>query len=598
MKKKTLATKLIIYILLFSSFLTLILTSIQIFADYKTEVNETKSQFNLIQNGFLNGLTNAVWFFDEKQIENHLDGIMKIADVAEYKLETNNNIKSVKRPSYSANGPSVNFSLVYGHEGEDKKIGNLYVVLTLDKVYKKLEKKFLIVLISNAIKTFLVSYFIFIIFYRLVSEPLEKIANDARKLSEEQLGLLSPEEIEEIKYRSLKQSTIKGNELDEVRNAIAQMQMNFSYSFDSLKKNQERLKDITHFTSDVVFETDRNFIINYLENHDEDDLNFYNQLKLNENIFDLNIDENTKEVFLNQKQLLLKQVELRSFVFEIPELKGKKYYSMSIRPFYSEDHNEFKGYRGVISDITARKEFEHKIEEQKEQIKQIQKMDAIGELTAGIAHDFNNVLSVISASLKNISKIEIENDNLNKYLLKAINASEKGTKLSKRLLSFSRRQESEEKVVVINDAIESLSEILSVALSSSTRFVKEFSPELWQTKIDINMLENVLINMCVNARDALSKSDDPEVKIITQNIVRNQKEMILVTIKDNGEGMSEEVKMKVFEPFFTTKEKDKGTGLGLSMVYNFVKQYKGEIELESHIGLGTTFKIYLPRYQA
>jgi signal transduction histidine kinase len=347
----------------------------------------------------------------------------------------------------------------------------------------------------------------------------------------------------------------------------------------------------------VVFETDMDFNINYIENNNENDLCFLKQFTLNSNIFDISLDDESNEIYLEQKFLLQKHIEIRSFIFEIMEETGKKYYSLSVRPFFTEDKN-FKGFRGVISDVTSRKEYENKIAEQKEQIKQIQKMDAIGELTAGIAHDFNNVLSVISASLKNISKIELEHDGLNKYLIKAINACEKGTKLSKRLLSFSRRQESEEKAVVLNEAIESLSEILTVALSSSTRFTKDFSADLWETKIDINMLENVLINMCVNARDALSKSDDPEVIMKTRNVNKNNKEMVLIEIKDNGEGMPEDVKNKVFQPFFTTKEKDKGTGLGLSMVYNFVKQYKGEIELESSLGSGTIFRLYLPRYQA
>lgn len=593
-RKNTLATKLILYILLFSSFLTLILTSVQLFADYKTELKETNAQFILIQNGFVNGLSSAVWFFDEKQVRNHLEGILKTADVAELKLEINNSIRSLKREEYKANGPVTSFLLKYTHEGVERKLGYLHIYLSLDKVYSKLQRKFIIVLLSNAIKTFLVSYFIFVIFYRLVSEPLEKIAAGAKQISEDQLLLLSPEEIEEIKLKSQALS-FHGNELEEVTNAITQMQLNFSYSFDSLRKNEARLKDITRFTSDLIFELDEKFFFTYVEKKENLELEFYDQIAIGANLFYLDMEKDDLAKLNNEKNKLLKKQEVKSLIIEFESKSKKQFISLSIRPFFENDTSAFVGYRGVFVNVTTGKEYEQKVEEQREHIKQMQKVDAIGELTAGIAHDFNNVLSVITASLKNITRLEIENENFKKYLSKAQNASEKGIKLSKRLLSFSRRQTSEEKEIIINDSIESIMEILSVALTASTKLIKDYDPNLWQTKVDISMLENVLINLCVNARDAISKSPDPTVTIRTRNIVHKKCDMIMLEVSDNGEGIPDHIKEKIFEPFFTTKEKDRGTGLGLSMVFSFVKEYNGDIVLDSAIGVGTSFKIYLPR---
>lgn len=593
LRKNTLATKLILYNLLFSSCLTLILTSIQIYFDFKTELNESKSQFVLIENGFVNGLSSAIWFFDEKQIQNHIDGILKIADVAELNLQINESPRQYKNPKYSPNGPMANFNLIYSHEGNLKKLGHLEVILTLDKVYSKLEKKFIIVLLSNGIKTFLVSYFIFVLFYRLISEPLEKISNSAREISYKQLDRLSTEEREKVKPFD---PPVNVNELEMVKNAISQMQTNFNFSYDSLKDNESRLSDIVELTSDIIFETDADFNLTFVNKKKGTENCFLDSIIVGSNLFELNIDEISNKVLRDKRKDLENNNELKSFVFDIGNKDGVKSYALSMRSFYYNYSHYIHGYRGVLIDVTARREYERQIEEQKEHIKQIQKMDAIGELTAGIAHDFNNVLSVISGSLKNISRLEIDHDGLNKYLIKAINATDRGTKLSKRLLSFSRRQVADEKAININESIESMVDILSVALSASTVVNKDFSPDIWKIKVDVNMLENVLINMCVNARDAMLKTATPTMNFKTRNVIHQSKEMVLIELSDNGEGIPQEIQSKIFQPFFTTKANDKGTGLGLSMVFSFIKQYEGDIEVESVVGQGTSFRIYLPRF--
>jgi nitrogen-specific signal transduction histidine kinase len=545
----------------------------------------------MIENGFIGGLTSAVWYFDEKQISNHLDGILKIADIAELNLNINKSSRNLRNKNLSNNGPVKIIQLEYLHEGMKKQVGSLEIYLSLDKVYKKLEKKFIIVLLSNAIKTFLVSYFIFIMFNRLVTRPLEEIAIDAKKMSEKQLKILTIES-EKQNIENLVKSS---NELEVVQAAINIMQENFNQTINSVKKNEERMKDIAMFTSDVIFETDLSFNINYLEKS-TNNLEFFNQIKLGLNLFDLNIEKEALIVLKKQIEMFSDGHAIQSLIFEIHTNGKINYYSISMKAILTTEFDQvkLKGYRGLIVDITSRKEYESKIEEQKEHIKQIQKLDAVGELTAGIAHDFNNVLSVITASLKNISRLEIDHDKLNKYLIKAQNSSEKGIKLSKRLLSFSRRQESEEREVNLNEVIDSLSDILEVAISSSTKLTRDFEISLLKTKIDLNMFENVLINLCVNSRDALTKVDNAEIIISTKNVNHNGQSMVLLSLKDNGSGMPATVKSRIFEPFFTTKEKDKGTGLGLSMVFNFVKEYQGDIEVDSTVGEGTCFKLYLP----
>ncbi|GJE52143.1 Sensor histidine kinase RcsC [Methylobacterium tardum] len=240
------------------------------------------------------------------------------------------------------------------------------------------------------------------------------------------------------------------------------------------------------------------------------------------------------------------------------------------------------------------------------QLRQAQKMEAIGRLTGGIAHDFNNLLQIILGSLDLLGRRMANGDERQRRLIE--NAREGATRaanLTQRLLAFSRRQPLEPKPLDANKIVSGLSELLRRTLPETIQIETVLGGGLWRTHVDAGQLENALLNLAVNARDAMPEGG--RLTIETANAHLDEAyaasrvevtagQYVLVAVTDTGTGMSPEVMRNAFEPFFTTKEQGKGTGLGLSQVYGFIKQSGGHIALYSEAGQGTTVKLYLPRY--
>ena len=242
------------------------------------------------------------------------------------------------------------------------------------------------------------------------------------------------------------------------------------------------------------------------------------------------------------------------------------------------------------------------IKRAQQRIRQAQKMEAIGQLTGGLAHDFNNLLAVIVGSL-NLLDERISDEKLHKLVSAALRASRRGAELTQRLLAFGRRQALITEVADANELIEGLTELLERTLGGSTVIKTNLGENLWRMEVDKGQLENALINLAINARDAMPAGG--VLRIETQNVILDKKYALrhedvipgsyaLISVSDTGTGMSPETLERVFEPFFTTKGVGTGTGLGLSMIYGFVKQSKGHIRLYSEVGHGTVVRLYLP----
>lgn len=239
-------------------------------------------------------------------------------------------------------------------------------------------------------------------------------------------------------------------------------------------------------------------------------------------------------------------------------------------------------------------------------LRQAQKMEAVGRLSGGIAHDFNNMLTVILGNIDMaLGRLGDENPRAHRLLEAARQASERAAALVQRLLSFSRQHPLEVKAVDINRLVQSMSELLRRTIGETITVETVLAGGLWKTAIDPNQLENAILNLTVNARDAMpdggrltietanSYLDEVYVASNTEGLAAGQYVMIAIT--DSGAGMAGEVVEHAFEPFFTTKPPGMGTGLGLSMVYGFIKQSGGHIKIYSEIGEGTTVKLYFPR---
>lgn len=234
---------------------------------------------------------------------------------------------------------------------------------------------------------------------------------------------------------------------------------------------------------------------------------------------------------------------------------------------------------------------------------QAQKMEAIGQLTGGVAHDFNNVLQVISGNLELLRLMTRGNDAAQSRIAAAAVGIDRGAKLAAHLLAFARRQPLQSVVIDPARLLRDMSELLRRALGDMTRVETVVDENLWTICVDPSQLENVILNLALNARDAMDSEGKLTIRACnvgggipgSERPPRGDGDHVLISVSDTGTGMPADVLERAFEPFFTTKPAGQGTGLGLSMAYGFVKQSDGHIKLESEPGQGTTVKIFLPR---
>ncbi len=258
----------------------------------------------------------------------------------------------------------------------------------------------------------------------------------------------------------------------------------------------------------------------------------------------------------------------------------------------------------VARDVTAAKEQAETLRLAEEQLRQSQKLEAVGKLTGGVAHDFNNLLQVIGGNLQLLSKDMAGHDKAQQRLQNALAGVTRGSKLASQLLAFGRRQALEPKVVNLGRLVRGFDDMLRRAIGEGIEIETVVSGGLWNTLVDPSQVENALLNLAINARDAMeghgkltieagNASLDDAYAARHADVAAGQYVMLAVT--DTGSGMTPEVIEQAFEPFFTTKPTGKGTGLGLSMVWGLVKQSEGHIKIYSEPGEGTTIRIYLPR---
>ncbi|MGV4201768.1 ATP-binding protein [Citrobacter murliniae] len=224
-----------------------------------------------------------------------------------------------------------------------------------------------------------------------------------------------------------------------------------------------------------------------------------------------------------------------------------------------------------------------------------QKLKAVGQLTGGLAHDFNNLLAVIIGSLDLVNPDSPDAPRINR----ALKAAERGALLTQRLLAFSRKQSLHPHAVELKTLLENLGELMRHSLPATLTLEIEAQTPAWPAWIDVSQLENAIINLVMNARDAMERQAGTiKIRSWNQRVTRSdgrRQDMVMLEVADQGSGMSQEIKAQVFEPFFTTKQTGSGSGLGLSMVYGFVRQSGGRVEIESAPGQGTTVRLQLPR---
>lgn len=257
---------------------------------------------------------------------------------------------------------------------------------------------------------------------------------------------------------------------------------------------------------------------------------------------------------------------------------------------------EVIGSLGILADITQRKRAE-------EHLRQYQRLQAVGQLTGGVAHEFNNLLLVVLGNAEVLAQSLSDRPELMERAEYIQRAAERGADLTHRLLAFSRRQPLRPVSLEVNEVISGMRAFAGVTLDARTDLQVEIAPEIWHLTSDRTQLESALLNLVINARDAMPAGGTITIRASNVEIESDGDDLrsgryVSIEVEDTGSGMSEEVRAKAVEPFFTTKEVGKGTGLGLSMVHGFVKQSGGDLRIDSQMGIGTTVRLLLPATSA
>ena len=271
-----------------------------------------------------------------------------------------------------------------------------------------------------------------------------------------------------------------------------------------------------------------------------------------------------------------------------------------------DDQGKCTGVVIVFRDITERRLAEERVRASEHQVRQVQKMEAIGQLAAGIAHDFNNLLTVINGYSSILLSSKEPGQNWQKYLERIETAGKRAEGLTRQLLAFSRRQMMQPRVLNLNQIVTNMEQMLSRVLGEHIQTITRLDATLAPVRADAGQIEQVLLNLAVNARDAMPNGG--AIILQTTNFLLTTAQAplfpelqpglyVALMVQDTGCGMTEQVKTHLFEPFFTTKERNKGTGLGLATVYCIVKQSNGHITVQSEVDQGATFTIYLPAVQ-
>jgi len=283
---------------------------------------------------------------------------------------------------------------------------------------------------------------------------------------------------------------------------------------------------------------------------------------------------------------------------------GTRFWASVVINAIRDSHGKIVGFAKVTRDLTERRAAE-------ERLTQAQKMEGIGQLTGGVAHDFNNLLTIIIGNLetlqRNLAEDSLDRSRLQRAAESAMRGARRAEALTQRLLAFSRQQPLEPKSVDVGRLVASMSDLLRRTLGEHIAVETVLAGGLWRAFADPNQLEVAIVNLAVNARDAMPEGG--KLTIETANIhldeiyAASQVEVlpgqyVLLAVTDTGIGMTPQIRAKAFDPFFTTKDIGQGTGLGLSQVYGFVKQSRGHVKIYSEVGQGSTIKIYLPRHHS
>lgn len=604
--------RLLAAVLLFSSLVTLTLTALQLYLDYDHEVGVIETRLDEIGRSYLASLAESLWALDQNQLQLQLNGIQRLPGIRAVEIR-----EVIDRPDpihiligdRSAH-PSIarEYPLDYMIRGTKRPIGVLYVEATLTEIYRHLLNRTLVILASQAAKTFVVSLFILYIFHILVTRHLTTIAsfvgsyNLARPPPPLQLSRRvrdRPDELDKVAdaFNDLCANLQRAyGDLQQVNAQLQQDLLVRQRAEQDAQSSEQRFRDYAETASDWFWETGPDHHFTYISER-LDAFGMDRAALIGTSRIDTAINSGAEpEKWREHEAVLQRHEPFRNFEYTRRDLAGRlRHVSVSGQPVFASD-GRFLGYRGTGADLTEQ-------HETADRLRQSQKMDAIGQLTGGVAHDFNNVLTVITGTIEIIQEGVADRPELAAIAHLIDEAAVRGAEITSQLLTFARRQPLQPREVDINDLVLDVCKLLKPMLGEHIEIETLLASDAWSALADPSQLSAAIVNLAINARDAMPGGG--KLVLESANVVIDDAaafddevragEFVMIAVADTGQGIPPDIIDRVFEPFFTTKGVGRGTGLGLAMVYGFARQTGGVVKIESEQGRGTVVRLYLPR---
>lgn len=606
--KSKISRLLVFYIVLFSSVVTLCLTSIQLYVNYIDGIESLHQKIEQIELTNIESINQSLWTMDSSSVEIQLNGLTRINDIIYTKIvDENNQLIHESGTINTKNTITKSIQLKKYYRKKETNIGVLTIVATKENLYQHLINTVFVILISQAIKTFLVSIFIILLFYNLITRHLKKIADHAEKI---ELKSKSPT----LRLDRKEKHHLKGDELERLADSINIMSTNIYNSFHDLIINQKILTEreakfsamFDSITDAIVFVDENRKIIQTNKSFSKQFGYELEEVK----------DKTTQLLYAVPEQYHEQgndrynaDINLPHGIYEIDYRRkdGSIFTSETMGGAINLHDGTLLGFIGIIRDITTRKQAEEENRVLQSQLQQAQKMDAIGQLTGGIAHDFNNILaSILGYSELMTEQLQNTHDKkLIKYIENITNAGERARTLVAQLLSFSRSAPGDPQAIYLPDIVDEVANLIKPTIPSSIKLRIEENNDTPNVFMDITQIHQILMNLFINARDAMDGDGAISVSINHDNFKDSvcssckkhfHGDFVKLTVKDTGTGIHKDMIETIFDPFKSTKNFGEGAGMGLSVVHGILHKHKSHIIVETEAGAGTSFHLFIPPY--
>ncbi len=588
---QSLGRAMLLRVLIFSSLITLLLTIFQILMEYRDGTRVIERQIDQVLGTIEDSLANSIWMINEEQIKLQLKGLSQYPAVSSVYLMTDSGDEFLLNGNYTPSHPMVkNVELYFNDSEKKRKLGDLTITLSLEPLFSTLRSRIAVILLGNALKTFLVSLFILSLYRSLIGKHLESVARYTSTLDADHLD--NPLVLQRTPFHQ--------DEIQSISSAINKMREQLKEDFQILEDERRALLE-SESRIETVSSNLPGFIFQLRGNWKQVNVTFlseglYRYFGIDPVAHRQDLTSAAKYFEKGQWNMILedskKQLMSQGRYIEDTPIVVEGEQRKWIRIIIKCDKTPAGDYifNGLVIDITAQKELElHRLAMEQRMANQ-QKMEALGTLSSGIAHNFNNIIQGISNTLFLLRK-DRSQEQRTTILERGESFLSQGKSLVENILTYGRAQENRAEAYDIIAVIKETVELFKSSISSHHTIKTNLTEESILVKGDRGLFAQAILNLLINADHAIENGPG-EITVTAANYTAD---MIHISVRDNGQGISNSHLSRIFDPFFTTKPLGVGTGLGLYFVYNVISEHRGKITVDSTTGSGTTFTMELPR---